>query len=155
MSTAATPVVRSNAQALPALPDFESATLDPEIFDHEAHVYVAWELLGQDSFLDASVRFTSALRKLTRTLGIEDKYHETISWFFMALIAERRAAMADAGWERFKAANPDLFSNAKGLLGRYYSEERLFSKLAREQFILPDMPRTAPPNPSVSGPASG
>ena len=120
------------------LEEFESATLDPEAFDHPAHVFVAWRLLEQGDLPEATQRFTSALKRLTRRHGIEGKYHETISCFYMALIAERRALQGRQDWPSFSDANPDLLMRAGKLLESYYSTERLQSPLARRQFLLPD-----------------
>jgi hypothetical protein len=83
---------------------------------------------------------------LTLSLGIEGKYHETISWFYMALIAERRARQTQTDWSSFAAANPDLISNARELLERHYSAERLWSSLAKQQFLLPDRVHKDGPN---------
>ena len=135
------------ARSFPGLREFESGTLDPEAFDHEAHVYIAWRLLGEDSFAAATQRFTHALKRLTRALGIEGKYHETITWFFMALIAERQAGHPEAGWGAFYRDNRDLVSEPGRLLARYYSPGRLGSDLAKRQFLLPDR---AGAEPSVS-----
>jgi hypothetical protein len=117
---------------------FEAGTLDPAAFDHEAHVRIAWSLLGQDELPAATVRFASALRRLTLKWGVEDKYHETITVFFMALIAERRAARPGVSWPSFRAANPDLVETPGELLAACYSDRRLQSTLARRQFLLPD-----------------
>ena len=138
MSGAALDSDQYNNCKFPSVADFESATFDPEAFDHEAHVYIAWSLLQQDTFSVASLRFTSALRKITLKFGIGGKYHETISWFFMTLIAERCSQQKRVYWSSFAKANPDLVSNAMGLLARYYSSERLWSSLAKRQFLLPD-----------------
>ena len=120
------------------LEEFESARLDPETFDHRAHVFVAWSLLEQAELPEATQRFTTALKRLTRRHGIEGKYHETISCFYMALIAERKAHQAREDWSSFSRANPDLLMKAGELLNSYYSTERLHSPLARRQFLLPD-----------------
>jgi hypothetical protein len=122
----------------PDVREFEAGRLDPEAFDHQAHVYIAWKLLEVDTQQAATRRFTSALQQWTRKLGIEGKYHVTISCFFMALIAERRAQQTRSDWETFAGTNPDLLSNAKALLERHYSAARLYSPLARKQFLLPD-----------------
>ncbi len=123
---------------LPGIEAFETGKLDPEAFDHEAHVYVAWLLLGQGDLPEATGRFTSGLRRLTRQWGVEDKYHETITVFFMALIAERLAARPAATWPSFRAENPDLVEAPGELLAAHYSGRRLDSSLARQQFLLPD-----------------
>ena len=62
------------------------------------------------------------------------KYHDTITWFYMLLIAERHKS--DEDWEDFRSANTDLFE--RDLLTRYYTRECLASEDARTRFVLPD-----------------
>jgi hypothetical protein len=116
---------------------FEAGAIDAGAFDHEAHVYVAWLYLERYALAKAIGRFTSALRRLTQQLGVPDKYHETISWFFLLVIAERREARP-GDWAAFRQANEDLFGTASGILRRYYSDAVLFSERARCRFVLPD-----------------
>lgn len=118
---------------------FEAGSFDPSAFDHPAHVRVAWAYLQQCELGEAIRRFTGALRALTVRLDMSGKYHETITWFFMIVIAERVARHPGADWEAFRRRNPDLFRGGD-LLRRHYSEERLRSLLARRQFLLPDNP---------------
>ena len=66
------------------------------------------------------------------------KYNETITWFFMLTIAERRRGDAASDWAAFRKDNPDLFGSGTAILGRYYSDERLWSEDARNLFLLPD-----------------
>lgn len=115
---------------------FEAGQIDAERFDHEAHVYVAWLFVAAFELTDAIRRFDSALRRLTAQLGVPDKYHATITWLFLILIAERR--IDNETWPSFRSRNAELINDSKTTLGRYYSEDRLFSKLARQQFVLPD-----------------
>lgn len=128
-----------NALAKPTitLEAFEAGTLDPESFDHEAHTYVGWLYLERFPLLEAIRRYSQILRSLTRKLGVPDKYHETITWFYLVLIAERRETMRGHGWFAFRSENDDLFYGAR-MLARYYSKERLLSDHARQAFVLPD-----------------
>ena len=116
---------------------FERGEIDPEAFDHEAHVHVAWLYLERYPLPVALERFDAALRRLTVKLGIPGKYHATITWFFLLLIGERRAADPGADWSRFRRRNRDLFEDG-GLLRRYYRGETLASDCARQSFVLPD-----------------
>jgi hypothetical protein len=117
---------------------FEDGSIDPELFDHEAHVYVAWSYLQDLELQDAIARFCTALRRLTIKLGLESKYHETITWFFMIVIAERRSQNESEDWPSFKRRNPDLFATEPSIIRRYYSNELLGGTAARSQFVLPD-----------------
>ncbi len=117
---------------------FESGAVDPDEFDHEAHVYVAWLYLQDYELNDAIAGFCAALKRLTRKLGIGSKYHETITWFFMIAINERLQSTSFDDWHSFRRQNPDLFASSPSLIGRHYSGERLQSPLARTHFLLPD-----------------
>lgn len=119
---------------------FESGQIEADLFDHEAHVYVAWLFVTSLELADAIARFDSALRRLTTRVGVPEKYHATITWFFLLLISER--SRENEGWQAFKSRNPELTRDSKATLNRYYSEARLFSDLARRQFVLPDQLRT-------------
>ncbi len=118
---------------------FENATIDPGEFNHEAHIQVGWRYLQDYDQLDAISRFTDAIRRLTRKLGVPSKYHETITWFYLLKIAERSRDNAASGWPAFKAANPDLFEWNPSLIQKYYSDALLSSEIARRRFVLPDL----------------
>ncbi len=117
---------------------FEGGTIDPELFDHEAHIFIAWSYLQQCELKESIDRFCAALRRLTKKFDIESKYHETLSWFFMILIAERRSKPGSNAWQSFKQDNADLFATHPSIVRDYYSEERLGSTVARTQFVMPD-----------------
>lgn len=116
--------------------NFERAAIDPEQFNHEAHIYMAWAYLDRYPVAEAIGRFTDALKRLTAELGVPGKYHETITWFYLLLIAERRGA--EQSWAEFRAANPDLFDHSDNVLARYYRSATLASERARRSFVLPD-----------------
>lgn len=117
---------------------FEDGAVDPDRFDHEAHINVGWSYLQLYELEEAIDRFSAALRRLTKNLGIETKYHETITWFFMILIADRRSTSASNDWQGFRQGNADLFARRPSIISQYYSDKRLGTSLARTQFVLPD-----------------
>jgi hypothetical protein len=121
----------------PTIEQFEAGDFDPAAFDHEAHIHVAWSYLQETDLLDAIARYRAALQSLTRRVGAESKYHETITWFYMVTIAERLESGA-SDWPAFRQANPELFERGAGWLRRFYSDERLWSAQARQTFVLPD-----------------
>lgn len=130
-----------NAAAIPdiSIASFESGSIDAEAFDHEAHVYVGWLYLQQYPLPEAIERFSGALQRLTAQLGIPGKYHATITWFFMFLIAQRCDGSRGTDWFTFRRTHTDLFASGEdNVLKRYYSSEILGSDLARVSFILPD-----------------
>jgi hypothetical protein len=119
--------------------EFKAATVDPEEFDHEAHVLVAWRYLQDDDLPAAIEKYSGALKTLTRKLGVEGKYHETITWFFMIAVAERLANSTKGDWVDFKSVNKDLFAGKPSLIQQFYSDAHLMSENARRVFVLPDI----------------
>ena len=121
-----------------SIDDLEHSRIAGGEFDHEAHVYLAWLYLDRYPVTEAIDRFTAALKRLTSKLGVPGKYHDTITWFFMLIIAQRRNDNADDDWADFKEKNADLFSRDANVLNRYYSKTTLATDAARNSFVLPD-----------------
>jgi hypothetical protein len=115
---------------------FEATDIDADRFDHEAHVYVAWLYVSEYELPEAIARFDGGLKRLVIKIGAAGKYHATLTWFFLLLIAER--AEEGEPWQAFRQQNADLITASKETLSRYYSDDYLFSERARERFVLPD-----------------
>ena len=130
--------------ALDALSDpdylaaFAAGSLPPRLWTHYAHIRMAWLVLSELPFPLAVQRIRSGILNYnTVALGRPEAYHESITLCYAHLIAG--ALRPDQPWPDFVTANPDLFSNSKAYLGRFYSQDRLFSAEARQGFVLPDL----------------
>ena len=117
---------------------FETATLPAGAFTHVEHVRVAWWYLTQHPFPEALARFCDALRRFAAANGAADRYHETITFAYVLLIAERLDALRGQPWPAFAATYPELLSWKPSILSQYYSEETLQSARARRVFVMPD-----------------
>ena len=91
---------------------FEASEIDPDRFDHEAHVHVGWLYVMAYPPKEAFTRFDAALRRLTEKIGANGKYSAVITWLFMLLIAERARNGED--WITFLARNRDLIDEWPG-----------------------------------------
>jgi hypothetical protein len=127
----------------PTIAEFEALDFDVDTFDHAAHVYVAWQYVRERDLLDAIARYRETLIRLTKRIGVPGKYHETITWFFMILVAERVRRDPGDDWGAFRRANPDLFRKKPGIIFDYYARERLETDAARRSFVLPTGPAPA------------
>lgn len=116
---------------------FEDTNLEPKLFDHTAHIRMGWIYVKNYPLAKAIDRFANALRAYTRAVGAEDKYHETITWFYMLLIAERQARTNAATFDAFLAKNTDLVASPS-ILTRYYRPETLAGEQAQQHYVLPD-----------------
>jgi hypothetical protein len=121
------------------LSELEACTLPEDRFHHRDHVRAAWMYLNRFSTVEALERFSKALQSYAASKGKPGRYHETITWAYVLLINERiRRSLAVLNWEKFAAANPDLFDWNKSILLKYYRKETLASDLARQIFLMPD-----------------
>jgi hypothetical protein len=123
---------------------FEGDGLAPGSFHHRHHVRTAWILLERRPVLEVLACFSAGLHRLAAAAGKPGLYHETITWAYVLLVNERRAAPGVENWPAFASRNPDLLAWKPSVLeARYYRVETLWSERARRTFVLPDRPLTA------------
>ena len=121
---------------------FQDCNLPEEDFNHTAHIRMGWIYVRSMPLTEAIASFSKDLKAYTVHLGATDKYHETITWFFLILINERSSDLPKGhSWTDFKTANPDLGDSGGPLLKKYYSAEILSSERARFTPLLPDLIR--------------
>lgn len=125
----------------------ESCTLPESEFGHVSHVRAAYLYLRQSDFAGALERIRRAIRNYAAHAGKPDRYHETITVAYVALIQQHICERGDAGgWVAFARENPELFK--PDLLSQFYPEAQLASELARRVFLLPGS------SPARSGPCA-
>jgi hypothetical protein len=132
-------------------------------FHHASHLHVAWVYLAESSSVQqAANKMRDTLRRFAATAGRPQKYHETITLFWVHLLSRAYAASCGELLEEIVRANPQLLE--KNFPLAYYSAERLFSDEARTSWVEPDLkplsidaittcsssPPRDPPNRSLS-----
>ena len=128
-----------SAQDEALLAGFESARLAPREFGHREHIRAAFLCLANDDFGEAAVRFRRALRRFAAAHGVPGRYHETLTWAWLALVNERAHGASFAGSEDFLRRHPELLRHPGGLLSRYYDVAAISSsERAKQVFLLPD-----------------
>jgi len=121
----------------------ESCTLCERDFGHAAHVRAAYLYSRSTDFAAALTKIRGAIRAYAASLGKADRYHETITVAFLALIRQRLYEHGDGGnWEGFSQSNPDMLQ--RDLLLRFYPQRQLESEFARRIFLLPLSPARPP-----------
>jgi len=118
------------------LVSLESGTLPESELDHAGHVRAAWLYLRQGSFPEALARMSGTLRNYAAAHAKPDRYHETVTVAYLALINER-LLLRGGGWRGFLEQNHELLE--RRLLTHYYRPETLASPAARRVFILGEL----------------
>jgi hypothetical protein len=123
----------TDAEFLRAL---ETCELPEKDFGRAAHVRATYLYLLSGEFVVALERVRRAIRDYAKHLGKPDRYHETITVAYVALIQQHICERGDSGgWPAFAGDNPELFQ--PGLLLQFYPQVQLQSELARRVFLLP------------------
>ncbi len=123
----------TDAEFLQAL---ESGGLAEADFGHAAHVRAAYLYLRPGDFATALTRIRAAIRRHASRFGKADRYHETITVAYLALIQQHICQRGDGGgWPGFARQNPELLQAE--LLLQFYPRAQLQSELARRVFVLP------------------
>ena len=117
---------------------FVDTTLPADQFHHQQHVHVAWMFVTKYGMPAALGEFSTAIKRFADAKGATGLYHETITWAFLLLIADRQARTPADTWEVFERENQDLLTWKPSILERYYSKELLASDLAKRAFLMPD-----------------
>jgi hypothetical protein len=122
---------------------FLAGTLPKQEWTHQAHLRVGlWHLLRYDAE-EALALLRTRIQRYNTSRGTANTdssgYHETITRFYVWVIgqflrsADRQKAIDQLAEELIRRCGD------KCLPLRYYSRERLFSVLARRQWVGPDL----------------
>lgn len=145
--TEAKPIPQRGCDALDdatLLARFEALQIAAQDFRHREHLRLAYAVLVGADFGDAGVRFRRALKTFAAAVGASSKYHETITWAYLALVAERMEQGACANSFELLERYPELLDHQHGALARIYDVPAILaSPIARRVFVLPERTRGA------------
>jgi hypothetical protein len=118
---------------------FSNCTLDPQIFNHEAHLRLAWLQLHHHGF-DAAIQNTCQLLKnYTASVGAPGKYNHTLTIAALQVVFHFMQKKEISGFREFIKTYPRLKTNFKELLGQHYSFNIFSSGAAKANYINPDL----------------
>jgi hypothetical protein len=116
---------------------FERCEYVPQEFTHARHLTVAcWYLCTLEEEL-ALIRMRESLLRFTAHHG-KHGYHETITCFWMQLIAEHLRRQT-AGLTDLQRINDVVACYPKETLFDFYTRERVMSEIAKREWIAPDL----------------
>lgn len=121
---------------------FENCTLPYDQWTHHAHVRLAYLYATAHRPDKATSKIRTGIQAYNKATdtpeSIDRGYHETITQAFMRLVSDAcRRTGPHRSSDDFVAENPQLLS--KYVLQTYYSRQRLFSAVAKREFVSPDI----------------
>jgi hypothetical protein len=118
---------------------FLSARLAASAFGHREHLRAAFLFLRRyPDFAVAASRFRRTLSKFADRHGVSHRYHETLTWAYLALTHERMKRSRARTSLGFLRNHPELVDHRHGALSEYYDVAAVTrSRAARKMFLLP------------------
>ncbi len=116
---------------------FEAGTIANQDFHHRDHLRLAWiqiRLLGVERSADA---VASGIRRFAAHHGHGDRYHETMTRFWVRAVALGINRHPTLAFDDLLASEPHLLD--KNLPYRHWSRERMGSEKARSEWVDPDL----------------
>lgn len=121
---------------------FEATTLPKDLWNHEAHVRVAWWYARTRPFPESLDAMRAGILRYNEVIGVETTadsgYHETVTVAWIRIMHDLvRGRAMEENFEGFCTSHPDMMD--KRILLRNYTPERLMSSEARASFVEPDV----------------
>ena len=118
---------------------FEAKALHPQYFNHRGHLRLGWLYLTAYPLDEAITKTCSGIRDYATHLGAKNKFHTTLTVAAVQIVHERMMGSTVTSFDEFLEHNRDLMDDLPQLIDQHYSRELLFSEMARERYIEPDL----------------
>jgi hypothetical protein len=117
---------------------FERGQIPNSDFHHASHLQVAWVYLGESTSLDQAIgKMCVTIRRFATSAGHPEKYHQTMTVFWMRVLAALAPLDRAADLQLILQENPQLLK--KDFILEYFSRETLYSDRARTGWVEPDL----------------
>lgn len=126
------------------LASFETGQIANRDFHHRDHLRLAWIQIRRLGLERALESVTAAIRQFAARHGHADRYHDTMTRFWLRAVALGIYHHPDLTFEGLLAAELHLLD--KNLPYVHWSRERMAGDQARRQWVEPDlrsMPKSA------------
>ncbi|UII32044.1 hypothetical protein LVD17_27550 [Fulvivirga ulvae] len=118
---------------------FASCQVDPAIFNHEAHLRLAWVHIRQYGIENAIVRIQEQLEAFVAYVGARDKYNKTLTIAATKAVYHFMLKSVSHSFHDFINEFPQLKSNFKALMNAHYRIDIFNSPKAKAEFLEPDL----------------
>jgi hypothetical protein len=134
--------IETDADVVAVVRGFESCETPKEAFRHQDHLTVAVSYLQSMSTPDAVNRMRESLFRFIDHHQVDRrKYHETLTVFWMEMVAECLETMPGGLSLSEQCQRVHCLLGNKDVQLEYYSEEVLWSDEARNSFVKPNRAR--------------
>lgn len=118
---------------------FASNKLEPSLFNHEAHLRLAWIHITKYGCEQAVVNVCEQIESYAHHLGAGDTYNRTVTMAAVRAVFHFTLKNDINDFREFINAYPRLKTNLKALLSQHYGIDIFNSEIAKSIFLQPDL----------------
>jgi hypothetical protein len=118
---------------------FQSASMPPDMFDHEAHLRLAWIHIKKYGVDQAVLNVCAQLKNYVTHLGVTDKYNQTLTIAAVKAVNHFVLKSETRDFTDFIGENSRLKTDFKTLMFSHYKTDIFNSPLAKARFIEPEL----------------
>jgi len=118
---------------------FSKGTLSPTLFDHEAHLRLAWIHINKYGIDSAIDNICVQLKDYVVQHGVADKFNATVTIAAIRAVYHFKLKSESNNFCDFIQEFPKLKNNFKELLGCHYITDIFNSTAARKNYIEPEL----------------
>lgn len=118
---------------------FQHSTLDPALFNHEAHLRLAWIHVKKYGVEKAVANISYQLLNYVDHLGARDKYNTTVTIAAIRAVNHFYHKSKSNSFQGFIEEFPRLKNNFKEIIGAHYGNDIFKSVIASQQYVEPDL----------------
>lgn len=118
---------------------FQSCSLDPAIFTHEAHLRLAWLYINKYGADKAIDNICCQLQNFVDSLGLKNKYNETVTIAAVKAIYHFMLKSKTDNFRDFITENSRLKYSFKELMAFHYQTDIFNSPTAKEMYLMPEL----------------
>ena len=119
--------------------EFRNGTLNPKLFDHIAHLRLAWIHITKYGMDIAKDNIIDQLKEFVSKHADPDKFNVTLTIASIKTVNHFILKSESKTFEDFIEEFPRLNSNFKGLINQHYQYDIFNSEAAKKEFIEPDL----------------
>jgi N-formylglutamate deformylase len=120
------------------LRQFRTSELDPLLFNHEAHLRLAWLQIDKFGPEQAIENIEDQLQNFVTHVGAQDKYHKTLTIAAVHAVSHFMTKAQSDNFADFLKEFPQLKNNFKELINSHYNIDIFNSASAKTEYIAPN-----------------
>lgn len=118
---------------------FKNCELNPTLFNHEAHLRLAWIYINKYGITRALENIEQQLKLFVAHVGAEEKYHKTLTILAVRAVYHFMNKAESNAFKTFINTYSKLKTDFKELVNSHYTFDIFVSQTARKKFIEPDL----------------